>query len=161
MSALNGRAAAIEALRYGRFPHPDARVHGRLEALAFAQSTAGQGGHPAACGMSKASVHRDLNAYVSGGLEQVKPRDHARPHSQRPPSRSTRAASVREHPPATVAEAAAQSPALTGMTRRPTQVRQCLNALGMKPRRPCVRPFGERSGAFNACWARPPLGGNG
>ena len=41
----------------------------------------------------------------------------------------------REHPPATVAEAAAQIQARTGIARKPTQVRQFLTALGMKPRK--------------------------
>ena len=36
-------------------------------------------------------------------------------------------------PPATVTEAAARSEALTGIVRKPTQVRQFLRSLGMKP----------------------------
>jgi transposase len=39
-----------------------------------------------------------------------------------------------------VAEAAARIEALTGITRKPTQVRQFLNVLGMRPRRVGVLP---------------------
>ena len=44
-------------------------------------------------------------------------------------------ADFREHPPATVAEAAARIQELTGIARKPTQVRQFMKALGMQPRK--------------------------
>ena len=86
------------------------------------------------CGISNASVHRSLKAYVIGGMERVKDIEHYRPHRDVATHRSTIDASVREHPPATVAEAAATIKELTGIARTPTQVRQCLPGLGMKPR---------------------------
>jgi hypothetical protein len=48
--------------------------------------------------------------------------------------RGTLEAYLLAHPPATVAEASATITALTGIERGPTQVRQFLHALGMKPR---------------------------
>ena len=39
-----------------------------------------------------------------------------------------------------MAEAAARIAALTGITRQPTQVRQFLNVIGMRPRRVGVLP---------------------
>jgi transposase len=44
------------------------------------------------------------------------------------------------HPPATVAEAAAKISALTGITRKPTQVRHFLKQLGMAPRKVAAIP---------------------
>jgi transposase len=86
------------------------------------------------CGISKASFHRYLTAYVTGGMEQLKHRA-PRPlrsalHRQRQPIE----ADCQQRPPATVAEAAARIEALTGMARKPTQVRQFLKALGLPPR---------------------------
>ena len=49
--------------------------------------------------------------------------------------RPTIEADFQQRPPATVAEAAARIEALTGIRRKPTQVRQFLKALGMQPRK--------------------------
>ena len=45
-----------------------------------------------------------------------------------------------QHPPATVAEAGAKITALTGIERKPTQVRQFLKRLGMAPRKVAAIP---------------------
>ena len=70
---------------------------------------------------------------MAGGVEQLKRIDHYRPQSALVNHRTTLEAYFPQHPPATVAEAAAQIAAVTGMVRKPTQVRQVLRALGMKP----------------------------
>jgi transposase len=134
MIPINLSAADSEALRYWRFQHPDPRVQGRMEALYLRSQRMADADILRLCGMSKASFHRDLKAYVTGGLEPLKPIDHDRPQRELTPYRSTREASVREHPPATVGEAAAKITELTGIARRPTPVRQFVQALGMKPR---------------------------
>jgi transposase len=90
---------------------------------------------PRLCGISKASFHRYLQAYVTGGIEQLKHLEPRQPRSALHPHRATLEAEFRQRPPATVAEAAARIAALTGIARKPTQVRQFLNALGMKPRK--------------------------
>lgn len=84
-------------------------------------------------GISKASFHRYLAAYATGGIEELKRLEHYRPQSERHPHRSTLEAAFQQHSPATVAEAAARIKALTGIARKPTQVRQFLRSLGMKP----------------------------
>ena len=130
----------IAALRYWRFHHPDPRIHVRMEAIYVRSQRVANRDIPRLCGMSKASVHRDLHAYVTGGLEQLKHLEPHRPRSALHPHRATIEAEFRQHPPATVAEAAARIEALTGMARQPTQVRQCFNVLGMRPRRVGVLP---------------------
>jgi transposase len=92
------------------------------------------------CGVSKASFHRYLKAYVMGAIEQLKQLDHYRPQSALAQHRTTLEAHFREHPPASVAEAAAQIAELTGIVRKPTQVRQFLKALGMHPRQVAMIP---------------------
>ena len=70
---------------------------------------------------------------MAGGITQLKRIDHYRPHSELANHRTTLEAYFHQHPPATVAEAAAKIAELTGIVRKPTQVRQYLRALGMKP----------------------------
>jgi hypothetical protein len=130
----------MEALRSWRFPPPAPRVQGRLDALSLRRQTVTHGDILRLCGLSNASVHRALQAYVTGGLE---PRQHVAP---RPPRsalhhhRTTLAAAFQQRPPATVAAAAARLEALTGMGRQPTQGRQVLNALGRPPRQGGMSP---------------------
>ena len=125
--------AEIEALRYGRFHHPDPRVQVRLEALYLRSQGVANGEIQRLCGISKASFHRYLTIYASGGIEALKRIEHYRPHSELQSHRPTLEATFAQNPPATVAEAAARIEALTGIARKPTQVRQFLRTLGMKP----------------------------
>jgi transposase len=135
MIKISFREADIEALRYGRFQHPDPRVHVRMEALYLRSQKVANGDILRLCGISKASFHRYLQAYVSGGIEQLKHFAPRRPRSALHHHRTTIEAAFQQRPPATVAEAAARIEALTGIVRKPTQVRQFLKALGMQPRK--------------------------
>jgi transposase len=126
--------ADIEARRYGRFQPPDPRVHVRMEAVYLRRQTVANGDILRLCGLSKARCHRDLHAYVTGGLEQLKPFAPRRPRSALHHHRTTLEAAFQQRPPATVAAAAARIEALTGMVRRPPPVRQFWKALGRQPR---------------------------
>jgi transposase len=123
----------VTALRYWRFQHPDPRVQVRMEALYLRSPGVTNGEILRLWRISNASFPRDLKAYVAGGVEQLKRIDHYRPHSELANYRTTLEAYFQQHPPATVAEAAAKIAELTGLVRKPTQVRQYLRALGMKP----------------------------
>jgi transposase len=135
MIKIRWSAAEIQAVRYWRFQHPDPRVQIRMEALYLRSQGVATGDIPRLCGISKASFHRYLNAYVTGGIAQLQRLEHYRPQSQLVDHRAMLEAYFRQHPPATVAEAAAKITELTGLVRRPTQVRQFLHTLGMKPRK--------------------------
>jgi transposase len=124
----------VTALRYWRFQHPDPRVQVRMEALYLRSPGVTNGEILRLWRISNASFPRDLKAYVAGGVEQLKRIDHDRPQRELANDRTTREAYLQQHPPATVAEAAAQIAEVTGMVRQPTQVRQFLRALGRKPR---------------------------
>jgi transposase len=125
--------ANIKALRYWRFPHPDPRVQVGMEALYLRSQGVANGEILRLCGISKASFHRYLAAYATGGLEELTRLKHYRPQSALQAHRPTLEAALQQHPPATVAEAAARIEALTGIARKPTQVRQFLRSLGLKP----------------------------
>jgi transposase len=126
--------ADIAALRYWRVQHPDPRIQGRMEALYLRSQRVPTRDIPRRCGIAKASFHRYVKAYATGGLEQLPYLEPRQPRSALPQHRATIDAEFRQRPPATVAEAAARIAALTGMARKPTQVRQFLKALGMQPR---------------------------
>jgi transposase len=168
-------------------------VQVRLEALYLRSQKVADGDILRLCGISKASFHRSLQAYGTGGSEQLKHFAPRRPRSVLHHQRTTIEAAFQPPPPATVAEAAARIEALTGIVRKPTPVRQFVKALGMQPRQVgmipakanveaqeaftktvwslgepmprrasalssawmrlmlCLRPFGESSGAVNAC----------
>ncbi len=123
---------AIEALRYWRFHHPDPRAQLRMEAIYLRSQGMNNRDIIWLCGISKASFHRYLEAYVTGGIEKLKEIDHYRPQSELAKHRTTIEAYFREHPPATVSEAVAKIKELTGIERKPTQVRQFLKSLGMR-----------------------------
>lgn len=127
--------ADLDALRYWRFQHPDPRIQRRMEALYLRSQGVANGDILRLCRISKASFHRYLHAYVTGGIESLKHLQPRRPRSALHRHRATIEEEFRQHPPSTVAEAAARIEARTGIARRPTQVRQFLNALGMKPRK--------------------------
>jgi len=127
--------ADIAALQYWRFQHPDPRIQRRMEALYLRSQRVAAREIPRLCGISKASFHRYLQAYLTGGIEELKHLEPRQPRSALHPHRATLEAEFRQRPPATVAEAAARIEALTGIARKPTQVRHFLNALGMKPRK--------------------------
>jgi transposase len=140
MISITFRETDIEALRYWRFHHPDPRIQVRMEAIYLRSQRVANGDIPRLCGISNASFHRSLHAYVSGGIEPLKHLEPHRPRSALHLHRATIEAEFRQQPPATVAEAAARIEALTGIARKPTQVRQFFNVLGMRPRRVGVLP---------------------
>ena len=78
------------------------------------------------CGISKASLYRYLHEYQEGGVERLKALHFPRQESALGHQRTTLEEHFRAQPPATVAAAAAQIEALTGIKRGPTQTRQFL-----------------------------------
>jgi transposase len=124
-----------EALRYWRFHHAHPRVQRKMEAL-YLKS---QGLRPEQitrlCDISNSTFYRYLAAYRAGGIDRLKESDFHRQSSQLAEYRAQVEADMRAHPPASVAEASARIASLTGITRGPTQVRQFLRSIGMKPRK--------------------------
>jgi hypothetical protein len=76
MSKIAFREVDIEALRYWRFHHPDPRGQVRLEALYLRSQGIVNCEIQRLGGISKASFHRYLAAYATGGLEELKRIDH-------------------------------------------------------------------------------------
>ena len=135
MLKLEFTPAVIEALRHERFHHPHPHVQGKMEVLYLkSQGLAGEQIWRL-CAISKATYYRYLAEYSTGGLARLKEIAVSPRESALQAYRGTLEAYFLAHPPATVAEAQAKIAELTGITRGPTQGRQFLHALGMKPRK--------------------------
>ena len=125
----------IEALRYERFHHPDPRVQLKLEAIYLRSQGVANEQIIRLCAISKATFHRYLQEYISGGIESLKQSKEPRQRGELYAYQAMIEAEFRRQPPATVAEAAARIEALTGIVRKPTQIRRFLKAIGMAPRK--------------------------
>lgn len=135
MLKIEFTTAEIEALRHWRFHHPQPQVQRKLEALYLRSQGVAPEKIIHLCAISRSTFYRYLRQYRAGGLEQLTQLNHNRRHSQLADHRATIEAYFRQHPVATIAEACAKIEALTGLKRGPTQVRQFLKSLGMRPRK--------------------------
>ena len=135
MDLLEFSTAEREALQYWRFHHPQPRVQLKMEALYLKSQGVTAVEACRLCGISKPTWYRYLREYRAGGLDKLKAGSLPWRPSPLADYRALLAADFRQHPPARVAEAAQRIEQLTGLRRGPTQVRQFLKSLGMKPRK--------------------------
>lgn len=123
----------IEALHQQRFHHPHPRIRLKMEALYLKSQGFSHQDIARLCRISDSTLRRYLQDYAKGGIEKLAKMPFHQPQSELVHHREVIAKSFAEHPPATVAQAAATIKALTGIERKPTQVRQFMKSLGMKP----------------------------
>lgn len=118
-----------QALNQERFEHPHPRVQRRMEVLWLICQ--GQTYSEAArlAGVAEATVDRYVAAYRQGGLEALRILNWGQNSSKLAEYRRTIEESFRQNPPHTVAEACQRIKELTGIERRPTQVRAFLKKL--------------------------------
>src|SRR5262245_25689716 len=135
MLKLEYSREAVEALRYWRFHHPHPLVQLKMEVVLLRSQGVQNEQIQHICGISKATLYRYLHEYQAGGVERLKELHLHRQESALVHQRPTLEEYFRAQPPATVAAAAAQIEALTGIKRGLTQTRQFLQKLGMKPRK--------------------------
>jgi transposase len=135
MLKLAWSTEAVEALRYWRLHHPHPLVQRKMEVVLLRSQGVSNEQIQHICGISKATLYRYLHEDREGGVERLKALHFTRQESALGHQRTTLEAHFRAPPPATVAAAAAQIEALTGIKRGPTQTRQFLRKLGMQPRK--------------------------
>jgi transposase len=123
----------IKALHQQRFHHPHPRIRLKMEALYLKSQGFAHQDIARLCRISESTLLRYLQDYAKGGIEKLSEISFHQPQSELEKHRERIAAYFREHPPATVAQAAATIKELTGIERKPTQVRQFMKSLGMKP----------------------------
>ena len=127
--------AERDALQYWRFHHPRPQVQRKMEVLYLRSQGVSVAEVCRLCAIAPSTYGRYLRAYRSGGIAKLQ----ADPGSRRPSEladyRVPIAEEFRQRPPASVAEAAQRIAQRTGLKRGPTQVRQFLKSVGMKPRK--------------------------
>jgi transposase len=123
---------AIAQLHYERYHHPHPRVQQRMEALLL--KAKGLPHHTIAdcVGVCANTLRSYFTAYQAGGIDALKQNNFYQPTSALVAHQETLETYFRHHPPATIAEAAAVIERLTGIQRKPTQVRAFLQKIGMK-----------------------------
>ena len=125
----------VDALHHERFHHPHPRVQLKMEAVYLkSQGLA----HRDICRLARISentLRSYLRQYQEGGVERLKRTDWAGTESELGEHRETMEDHFRDHPPRSIAEAAAEIERITGIRRGPTQVRQFLKGMGLKFRK--------------------------
>lgn len=124
MLKLEYSREAVEALRSWRFHHPHPLVQLKMEVVLLRSQGVLNEQIQHICGISKATLYRYLHEYQAGGVERLKEVHWNRQESALVHQRTTLEEHFRAQPPATVAAAAAQIEALTGIKRSLTQTRQ-------------------------------------
>ena len=122
----------IEQLRYERYHHPHPRVQQKMEALLLKSQQVPHHVIARCVGVCENTRLAYFRAYQAGGIQALKQINFYRPTSELAAHRSTLEAYFRLHPPTTIAEAATVIERVTGIQRKPTQVRVFLRKLGLK-----------------------------
>jgi len=108
--------------------------------------------------ISKHTLCTYLEAYKEGGINKLKEINFYKPKSILSLHTKPIETYVREHPPASINEARDKIQELTGIRRSPTQVRQFLILLGMRPRKVGMMPAKGDAKKQDACkkkiWSR-------
>jgi transposase len=127
----------IERLRY---EHSHPRVRRRMEVLWLKSQGLAHQDICRLAGVSSNTLRKYLRMFQTGGIPKVMALNFYAPTSDLEPHRFRLATYFREHPPATLNEAAAKIQELTEIKRSPSAVGRFLNSLGMAPRRVGTMP---------------------
>jgi transposase len=130
-----------EAISRERFYHPNPRVQQRMEILWLKHHGETHERIAELAAVSRRTVQRTLDLFEQGGLEAIRQfHEKGRPNDLAP-HRASLEAEFRERPPKVVAEACDRIERLTGVRRRPTQVRHFLReTLGLRWRKVAAIP---------------------
>jgi transposase len=109
-----------------RFEHPCPRVQQRMEVLWLISQGLPHGQAGKLAGVSRATAERYVKLYRTGGVAALRQFDWFKPTSALDAHRQSLEESFTKQPPHTVAEACARIKELTGVERKPTQVRTFL-----------------------------------
>jgi len=132
MTRIEFREEEIERLRYECFHHPHPRVQVKMEALLLKSQGLAHWQICKILAITENTLRAYFQAYLEGGIEKLKELNFPCPQSELARHAKTLEGYFREHPPATIKEAAATIEVLTGIRRSETQVRHFLKSLGMR-----------------------------
>jgi transposase len=106
-------------------------------------------------GLGRATVQRYVAAFRDGGLDGLRAWDHTGPVSDLAAHTGVIKAEFTATPVRTTAEACDRIERLTGIRRRPTQVRKFLKGLGLKWRRVRAIPVPPKRRSTNTSRSKP------
>ena len=119
----------------GRDAHPETHVRRKMLVLWLLPCGLTRAKAAEVAGLGRATVQRYVAAYREGGLDGLRQWDVVGPVSDLASHAEAIRASLTKAPVRTAAAACDRIEALTGVRRRPTQVRQFLAGLGFRWRR--------------------------
>jgi len=125
----------LKKIKQLRYEHPHPRVRRRMEVLWLKSQGLAHQDICRLAGISSNTLRQYIGIFQSGGVRKLTEFNFYAPTSELEQHRYRLEAHFREHPPATINEAAAKIQELTGIKRSPSAVGKFLNALGMAPRR--------------------------
>lgn len=130
----------IEQLHYERFHHPHPRVQQKMEAVYLKSQGCPHWQIVQLLRITEPTLLSYLREYQQGGITKLKQLNFYRPQSELKQHQESLEVYFRQHPPKTLAQAAAKIEELTGIVRSREQVRVFLKAMGMSCRRVGVVP---------------------
>lgn len=116
----------LQTLKRERYEHPHPHVQRRMEVLWLISQGATLKEAARWAGVGRATAAHYVVRYRRGGLDGLRQIHWRRPSSALLDHKDTLEAAFRDNPPHTVAEACARIKELTGLERRPSQVRAFL-----------------------------------
>ena len=125
----------IELLNYLRYHHPHPFVQRKMEALWLKGKNLSHKQIAQLAAVSPNTVTSYICDYQEGGIEKLKEINFYKPNSELSNHTSTIEAYFKEHPPASLKEAANKIEELTGLKRSETQIGKFLKSIGMKCRK--------------------------
>jgi len=129
------------AIVHERFYHPNPRVQQRMEILWLKHHGESHERIAELAAVSRRTVQRVLDVFGTGGREAIRQFHEKGRANKLAPHRTSLETEFRERPPKVVAEACDRIEQLTGVRRRPTQVRHFLReTLGLRWRKVAAIP---------------------
>jgi len=125
----------IEAFKYLRTRHPHLRVQQRMDVLWFKSNGLQHNLIAKLAGVCENTVTEYLRMYKEAGIENLKELNFYKPQSELVQYTSSIEEYFKEHPPASIKEAASKIEELTSIKRSETQVREFLKSIGIKRRK--------------------------
>ena len=124
----------IQTFAHQRYHHP--HVQKKMEVMWLKSQGEPNTRIAVLAGVGRTTVQRYLNEYLDGGIDQLMKLNWSGPTSELKEYCSTIKEEFEKAPPQTVAEACARIKTLTGIERKPTQVRKFMrDELGMRFRK--------------------------
>jgi len=121
----------LDIIQHDRYRHPHPRVQQKMEVVWLKSQGLTHTEIGELAGVSRRTVQRILDAYLAGGLDQVRKLSFRRPESELAKYRGTLEDYFLENPPASTAQAQAAIEKLTGIKRGLTQVRRFLKKVSI------------------------------